>query len=138
MKLRQLACVAALAVVGAGAQASTTSLYSFSLGAPTSVVLTASAGSGNLIQSFDVLMTPPTFETQGATSWGLAFVPLGAGMYTVQLVTTLSSPVYVAATVNGTTTVQLSPVPEPESMALALAGLGVAGMVLRRRSLASV
>jgi PEP-CTERM motif len=136
MKLRQLACLAVLAVVGAGAQASTTSLYSFSLGAPATVVLTASTGQGNLIESFELLANPTPFSSPGSTSYALGFLPLAAGSYTAKLVTSQSLPLAVALTA-GTVTTQLSPVPEPESVALALAGLGVAGLVLRRRSIAS-
>jgi PEP-CTERM motif len=134
MKLRQLACVAALAVVGAGAQASTTSLYSFTLGAPAPVLITsASAGSGNEIVSFEVISQTPFRETPDPLAYTLVFKPLAAGTYQVKLVTTQPLPISISASVNSTP-ITLSAVPEPEAYAMVMAGLGVAGLVLRRRS----
>lgn len=79
-------------------------------------------GPGNATYSFTKLLGDPV------EVWSLSTTTLAAGAYTLTL-TGLNSP--SGASYGGNFAV--TPVPEPESLALLLGGLGVVGFVARRR-----
>ncbi len=80
-------------------------------------------------------------STSDATPGNLAgtsytFSNLATGTYTAKLTEGAFGGVYTIASKYQTTFISASAVPEPESVALAFAGLGVAGLLLKRRSAA--
>jgi MYXO-CTERM domain-containing protein len=108
----------------------------FTLGA-TSTTLAAVANGGDGIVDFSLVGALPPGATLdpdvGTDSATLTFYNLSAGTYQLRLETltgTLSSAVQVTV---GGSPLTVTSVPEPESYALALAGLGVVGLLARRR-----
>lgn len=150
MKLKFLVAAAAFAMVG-GAHAATdlgviTDTVSFSGSAAsetftftlTSDVVDAYAGvtatfgkkSGFDITSVLFGSTPilPSASTPTFDNYVIFSGALAAGTYSFTVNGTPKSP---GASFSGS--IEVTPVPEPESLALAVAGLGVAGFVARRR-----
>lgn len=112
-------------VVGSGLFVDT---YSFSLGAPATVF----GGAFSLfVEGFQVELLDSGFTSYGIDmdlTDGFSFAGLGAGSYALQFAGFSTSPsgVYGGA---------VAAVPEPETYALMLAGLGMVGfMAARRRS----
>jgi MYXO-CTERM domain-containing protein len=77
-------------------------------------------------------------ESPGATAYSLTFFPLAAGSYQAELITLSPTAVQIAGFGSNVPTYTMTPVPEPQSVAMALAGLGVAGLMLRRRAASNV
>lgn len=95
--------------------------------------VTTSTPAGPMTLSFSALTL--SSASMGASvdtdlSNGFSFLGLTAGTYTLSVSGTAVTGGYYAGAYDSVST----PVPEAGSMALALAGLGVAGLMLRRRS----
>ena len=88
----------------------------------TSIVVNGPSGSFN----FAMLLGDPN-ET-----WGMSPVLLAAGDYTLTVKGIISAPAAVGS-YGGNFNLVAAPVPEPETYALMMAGLGVLGFVARRR-----
>lgn len=69
----------------------------------------------------------------GSTFAAISYSALSAGSYSLEIHGTLNAG-YKGNSYGGNFVTQLSPVPEPETYALLLAGLGAVGFVARRRS----
>lgn len=81
-----------------------------------------------------ITVTGPSFsetQTPAFLDDTAMFTGLSDGAYTIKFDTTSASTGILVGTLKATAV--LTPVPEPESLALMLAGLGVAGTLLRRR-----
>jgi MYXO-CTERM domain-containing protein len=136
MNFRQLAAAAALMFGAVAAHANVVTFSQFSLLSPaTAVAAVANADDG--IVSFSLVGALPLGATladnPGTDAASLTFYNLSAGTYQLRLETlsgTLSSAVQVTV---GGSPISVTAVPEPESYALALAGLGVVGLLARRR-----
>jgi hypothetical protein len=88
----------------------------------------------NLYSRAGALITAGTLESSGAIDiWTLRADALPLGNYYLQVSGTMVS--NTAGTFGGS--VMLAPVPEPATYGMMLAGLGVVGMLVRRRKAAS-
>jgi PEP-CTERM motif len=136
MNVRQLAAAAALMLGAVAAQAANTVTFS-QFTNPTGDVLVSANSAGLGIVSFSLvdplpsgaLVVPSVFPNAAS----LFFVNLPGSTYTVRLETLASVPFTLEAT-GAAGALTMSTVPEPESYALALAGLSVAGLLARRRA----
>lgn len=70
----------------------------------------------------------------GLYSYGLNFNSLSAGTYTFTVKAAPSSTIYISGEAGPERFVSSTPVPEPETYAMAIAGLGVLGLMARRRA----
>jgi PEP-CTERM motif len=141
MKFLKMVAAAALAMGAVAANATfalptVVTFSQFSLGAdtPTTVAAVASADDG--IVSFSLVTALPSGASVIDDVWpdvaSLTFLGLTTGNYTLRLETLAgAAPVAMQVTVNGAP-LNLTAVPEPETYALALAGLAVAGLMARR------
>lgn len=138
MNVRQYVTAVAMALGAVAAHANTISFSTFTLTGTTDVSLLATSAT-SAIASFSVLSQTPVLEDDSSTYWSLDFAGLAAGTYTVKLETFTGAPAVSIAAVDGSSTpLALTPVPEPESYAMALAGLSIAGLMLHRRRAVSV
>jgi hypothetical protein len=142
MKLKSIVAAAALAVVSASSFASTYSFdgsseftFSFVVSGASSVdaAVTSSVVNGYGFDITSVLFDGTPFESAGISAGGITsdFFSYSAALITPGL---HSISVYgdaLGSSYHGN--VVLTPVPEPETYALMLAGLGVGGFLLRRR-----
>lgn len=133
MNVRQFAVAAVLGLGVAAAQANTVTFSTFTIGTAQQVDLLATSSLANPIVSFEVLSATPTSFIDLPTFYSLSFTSLAANTYTVKLVTAGSSPISVGASGGVAGSLALTPVPEPESYAMALAGLSIAGLMMHRR-----
>jgi hypothetical protein len=153
MKLRQFAVAAAAAIAMAGTAVHAAPTFSSNLGTDPNTVIGGVALSGpGLTTSFtfslstlsdvfgdifsltgpvtikSIALSGPSLATTTLDGSSYSFQNIAAGNYTMSV--SASSPfngsVYIG-------TVKVSPVPEAETYALALAGLGVVGLVAARR-----
>lgn len=76
------------------------------------------------------LTTPVTFAAIPGISGSFSFSSLADGAYVLSILATPSSSTFTAY---GGYVTSVAAVPEPESIAMVLAGLGVAGVLMRRR-----
>jgi 1,4-alpha-glucan branching enzyme len=148
MNVRQLAAAAALTLSAVAAHANVVSFYSFTLTNNTDVlVIGSTASTASSIVDFDLVdpvgITPVDIDNLDPTSWTLTFSGLTLGTtYKFRLETTagldsVSADAYdLSGPLPTSTSLAVSSVPEPESYALALAGLSVAGLLARRRKAA--
>jgi hypothetical protein len=143
MNIRQIAAAGALMLGAVAANASIatdTTFWQFSVGTtPTNVSILAGSSTGGIVSFSSITNLDPgetvtPFFPSGNTA-KLTFRGLNVGTYQVKLVTVAGAPYSVGAFA-GTTPLAVTQVPEPESYALALAGLGVAGLLIRRRQAA--
>jgi hypothetical protein len=136
MNVRQLAAVAALMLGAVAAQAANSVTFS-QFTNPTGNVLVSANSSGGGIVDFTLVdalpsgsfLVPAVFPNTAS----LFFVGLPSGTYTLRLESLTGVPVTLEA-VGAAGALTLSAVPEPESYALALAGLSVAGLLALRRA----
>lgn len=151
MIVRQIVAAAALALsavaahaapftIGQGSADSLTGLFSvnYDLTAPGSFSLNALAEEADdTITSFQVFDGSTEIfadvTNSNSTAYALSFYSLSAGTYTFKVQAAPSAYVVITGSVGPEYTVPSTPVPEPESYALAIAGLGVLGMMARRR-----
>ncbi len=139
MKLKSILIASALALSAASSFAS-----EFSFSGTTSLATSFSAMAGDSIDAsitasvvkgygfditgvtFDGVAFTPVYNVPGGDYWTFSAAGLASGLHTISVTGTALGSSYTANVV-------LTPVPEPETYALMLAGLGAIGFVARRR-----
>ena len=155
MKLNSLIAASAIALCGFGASADT--IYGAHSGSPSFTDLSIGtihiAGLSNLVGSFSaadsVTFNPFTFTLQAVTfssgtvgsltdldvsAAGFSFQNVAAGDYLVKASGTLSGGATLPNVAFISANYTVTAVPEPESYAMLLAGLGLMGAIARRRN----
>ncbi|MCE3604497.1 FxDxF family PEP-CTERM protein [Massilia sp. P8910] len=84
----------------------------------------------NLIDSNGSLFGGKLLSTGATDQWSLSTASLSAGAYTIQVKGSILS----NSSGRYSTNIALAPVPEPETYAMMLAGLGLLGFTARRRN----
>lgn len=159
MKLKSLVLAAALAVAGShataqtdwgahdtfefgygsaiGANSAISDLFTFTLAAPSVLLTTAVSNDAGWLNLVDGLIS--LYTGSGAFLSSFSFdnspvestpIELSGGSYYYLVTATVAS---TAVAGSYTLTSQISPVPEPETYALFLAGLGAVGFMVSRR-----
>jgi PEP-CTERM motif len=75
------------------------------------------------VNDLSTALTPATYNTTAGNLWSFKYDPLDMGTYVASMTGSGTAGLRVAVLT----------VPEPEALAMALAGLGVAGTLIRRR-----